>query len=316
MPTVSLSGPRLASDELTALAAFDIEIRPVDVERDGWSALAGCWAHVLGGPEVIGETDVVSIPESIKLVCFVGTGYSSYVDVASLNARGVTVCYTPYANAWSTAEFAIALLLAGRRRILEGAQQIKDGQWAPVEGRSLAGALVGVVGFGHVGQLVVRTLVRGFGSKVLVWNRTDRSDEIAAAGAQAVSLEELFQRSEAVSLHVDATRDPLVGRDLLRSTPEGFMLVNTSRAAVVDHSALLEVMLERADVTALSDVYPAEPVSPATDPVGLLGLGPSRFTLTPHMAYISDHASTRMADMVAANLLAALQGADVPFLAR
>lgn len=313
MTVVSVSGPPLDSGELATLVAADVEFRSVDVVKDGWQAIDGAWAHVLGGAETIDATVAATLPASVEVVCFVGTGYRSYVDAAALRARGIEVCYTPHANAWSTAEFAITLLLAARRRLLLGLSQVAAGEWNPPEGLSLPGATIGVVGFGHVAQHVIRVLVQGFGARVLVWNRSDRAAEIRALGAEPASLEAIFAEATSVTIHVDSPEQPLITRELLESTPAGFSLVNTARAGAVDYFTLRSVLDARPDISVVGDVYPTEPVSDATDTLGLLALGQERFAVTPHMAYLGDHAAREMSKMVVANLRAALGARPLPF---
>ena len=313
MTVVSVSGPPLDPAQLTALAAEGVEFRSVDVVREGWKSVSGAWAHVLGGAETIDAAAASALPDSIKVVCFVGTGYRSYVDSRALRARGIEVCYTPHANAWSTAEFAITMLLAARRRLLLGVGQVAGGQWDPPEGLSLPGATIGVVGFGHVARNVVRVLVNGFGARVLVWNRSDRAREIRALGAEPTSLEEMFSTATSVTVHVDSPDEPLVTAQLLEITRPGFSLINTARAGAVDYLALRMVLEARPDISVLSDVYPVEPVSAESDRLGLLSLGPDRFAVTPHMAYLGDHASREMSAMIAANLRAALGRQPLPY---
>lgn len=313
---IGLTGPMVDQATVDALAALGQTIRQVDVEADGVSALEGCWAYVLGGTEFVGAEAAAQMPESVTHVCFMGTGYKFYMDVAALAARGITACYTPHANAGATAEFAVVLLLAGQRRLLDGLALASKGDWDPPEGVSLARNPVGVVGFGHIGQEVVRILHGGFGTPLLVWNRTPKDDQIVAAGATPASLEEIFATASAVTLHVDAPDQPLITAELLRSTKPGFVLVNTARAATVDHVGLAEVLAERPDIRVLSDVYLTEPVTADQDEVGLLALDDTRFALTPHMAYLSDSAAANMASMMAANLTAALQGGELPYPAQ
>lgn len=313
MTVVSVSGPPLDPEVLAALVTTDIEFRSVDVIKDGWEVVEGAWAHVLGGAETIDAAAAATLPASVKVVCFVGTGYRSYVDAAALRAQGVEVCYTPHANSWSTAEFAITLLLAARRRLLLGLRQVATGEWNPPEGLSLPGATIGVVGFGHVAQHVIRVLVQGFGARVLVWNRSDRAAEVKALGAEPASLERIFAEATSVTIHVDSPERPLITRELLESTPAGFTLINTARAGAVDYFALRSVLAVRPDISVLTDVYPAEPVSNATDELGLLALGQERFAVTPHMAYLGDHAAREMSKMVVANLRAALDAHPLPF---
>jgi phosphoglycerate dehydrogenase-like enzyme len=312
---VAISGPHPDREFVDALKAIGQSVKAIDIERDGWKALDGCWAHVLGGAEVLDESSVEQLPQSVELVCFLGTGYESYMDVAALERRQIRACYTPHANAVATAEFAVGMLIMGMRAIPKGIDQIARCQWNPPEGRSLFGSAIGVVGFGHVGREVVGILNRAFGVVPLVWNRTDKASSIRDAGGQPADLESIFASCSGVTLHANiaTTAEPLVTEDLLLRTPQGFVLVNTARAATIDSTALMRVLSERKDISVLADVYPSEPVCLSTDDLGLLSLGLDRFTLTPHMAYSSNESARKTEEMVLANLSSFLASGSVVY---
>jgi len=313
---IAVSGPPLDDETIDRLAELGQAVRYVDVVADSWSAAEGCWAHILGGAETIDTVNVHELPSSIKLVCFLGTGFETYMDVSALAARGMATCYTPYANARSTAEFAVALLAMGLRSIPTGLSQVERGQWNPPRGRSLFRSSIGIIGFGHVGQHVNQILRNGFGISPLVWNRSDRDKEIRETGAIPASLETIFERCSAISLHVNAPSadaSPLVSMDLLQIARPDVVLVNTARAALIDHAALAIILRDRPNMSVLADVYPTEPVSPTKDRYGLLALGIDRFALTPHMAYSSDDSARKLGAQVIANLQEFLAGNPLPY---
>ena len=288
---------------------------PVDVATHGWQTVDGCWAHVLGGIEKLDRRAVDSLPESVELVCFLGTGFHSQVDVAALKERDVVTCHTPYANARSTAEFALSLLLIGLRRTVVGISQIERCEWSPPLGRSLRECDIGVIGFGHVGRRLMEILVEGFGVTPLVWNRTPRDDAIRNAGGRPTDLETIFANCNAITLHIDQSPGdpPSIGADLLALAKPDLVLVNTARGQLIDPQALRTALIQNPGISVLADVYPQEPVCANTDPFGLLGLGTGQFLLTPHMAYSTHDAARNAGAMLLENIEAYLEGQPVPY---
>ncbi len=258
-----------------------------------------------------------ALPDSIKLVCFLGTGFRSQLDVKALEAQSVIACHTPYANARATAEFALSLLLTGLRKVMIGVRRVEQCDWSPPLGQSLRCGKLGLVGFGHVGQELLQILVAGFGITPLVWNRTPCHEEIRHAGGTPAELEEIFTECNAISLHADigATDPPLVDASLLELAGPELVIVNTARGRLIDPIALRAALEQHRSMQVLADVYPQEPVCPKDDPLGLLELGPERFLLTPHMAFSTRESARGVGTMLVENIAAALADRPVPFLA-
>jgi phosphoglycerate dehydrogenase-like enzyme len=314
---ISVSGPPLDENLLEELAELGQSVEPVDLQSSGWEALDGCWAHILGGTETVDQIAARMLPDSVELVCFLGTGFQSQLDVSALHERNVVTCYTPHANARSTAEFALCLVIAGLREIVAGVRQVERCEWSPPCGRSLSESTVGVVGLGCVGRELVMMLAKGFGVTPLVWNRTPRDEAIREAGGRPADLESIFANCDAISLHAaQALSDPpLIDARVLESARSELVLVNTARGRLIDPAALRAALERDPTMRVLADVYPQEPTCKQADPFGLLDLGPGRFLLTPHMAYSTRDSAQTAGEMVVANLKAHLTGQPVPYLA-
>jgi phosphoglycerate dehydrogenase-like enzyme len=179
-------------------------------------------------------------------------------------------------------------------------------------GRSLATLEVGIIGFGHVGQELVQLLHQGFGLTPRVWNRTPRHVDIATSGGEAVELTELIESSDVLLLCASPGKDPLLTSELLATAKADQVVINTARAELVSPRVLHDHLVARPDIRWLSDVYYTEPVNQSMDTYGLLALGPSRFCLTPHMAYASSAASSAMGQMVIENLVALQTAQPLP----
>jgi glyoxylate reductase len=241
--------------------------------------------------------------------CSVGL---DHVDLAAATARGIPVGHTPGVLTETTADLAVALMLAAARRIPEADRFVRAGdwtrerQWEPdlLLGRDLHGATVGLIGLGAIGQAVARRLA-GFGCQLLGWTRSGR----AVPGVEPAALPELLARSDFVSLHValaDETRG-LLGPEAIAGLKRGAILVNTARGGLVDETALADALRSGALAGAGLDVFEQEPLDPQSP---LLGL--DNVVLAPHVGSASVRTRTRMADLAVDNLLAALAGEPMP----
>jgi glyoxylate reductase len=227
------------------------------------------------------------------------------VDLAAATARGIPVGHTPDVLTESTADLAIALMLAAGRRLLEGDAFVRRGDWRTWDprlllGRDLHGATVGIVGFGRIGQAVARR-VNGFGCEVLH----------ASRGA-GIALDELLQRADFVTLHTpltDETRGLIGDAELARMKPTAY-LVNTARGPVVDSAALARALHAGSIAGAALDVTDPEPL-PGDHP---LRSAPNLLVL-PHVASATHATRERMSDMAVDNLLAGLSGRRMPHCA-
>jgi glyoxylate reductase len=241
--------------------------------------------------------------------CSVGV---DHVDLGAATMRGIPVGHTPGVLTETTAELAFALLLAAARRIAEGDRFVRTGRWDAATGwdpelllgRDLAGATLGIVGLGPIGQAVARR-ARGVGMRVLGWSRSGRRVE----GVERAALSQLLRRSEFVSVHLALTPETqgLLGREALALLPRGAVLVNTARGGIVDEVALAEALASGRLHGAGLDVYAREPL-PADSP--LLQL--PNIVLLPHIGSASLATRRRMADLAVENLRAGLRGRRLP----
>jgi len=204
------------------------------------------------------------------------------LDVSACTARGVVVCNTGSAARDATAELALGLLLAAARAIPAADAKIRAGRFQeglPV-GVSLAGKTIGIVGLGSLGSCMAR-YCQALRMHVLAWSQNLTTEKAHAAGASLVSKNDLFSRSDAISIHLvlsSRSRGLIAAPDIARMKP-GAILVNTSRGPIVDEAALIEAVRLRHIVAAL-DVYDREPL-PANHP---LRSAPNT-VMTPHIGY-------------------------------
>jgi D-3-phosphoglycerate dehydrogenase / 2-oxoglutarate reductase len=196
---------------------------------------------------------------ALKHVVFLGTGASSYMDVAALNALGITVHTISGYGDTAVAEHAIALMFACCRELARMDRAVRAGVWEPLESMQLKGKTLGLIGLGGIGMEVAR-IARGIGMEVIGWNRSPRPQ----AGVPLVDLDELLAAADVISLHLalnDETRGLIDAARLARMKP-GAIFINTARAALVEEAALIAALASGRIRHAGLDVFHAEPLRP------------------------------------------------------
>src|SRR5829696_3858584 len=248
------------------------------------------------------DADLLVACPDLKAIANMAVGTDN-IDLEAAAERGIPVGNTPDVLTDATADLAFALLLALARRIPEGAAQVREGRWRTWEpaadlGADLAGATLGIVGRGRIGDAVSRR-AEGFGMEVL-----------ASSRRSGVPLDELLERADFVSLHcplTPATRHLISTEALRRMKPTAY-LVNTARGGVVDQAALRQALRDAEIAGAALDVTDPEPL-PADDPL----LDAPNLLVVPHVGSATVRTRERMAEMAVENLLAALAGHPMPY---
>jgi len=314
---VVISGATFPAEVVDQLMARGLTVQtiPGDLDADGVvAALDGAWGYVLGGSERMTKDVWQRVPD-LAVACFLGTGYLTYMQPPDVPGRTVFT-YTPHANAQAVAEFSVGLMLDLTRRITERANLVHAGGWSEEPTPSLLGGRVGVVGMGHIGREVARMVSTAFGSEVSYWNRSKRPELERLGYRRLDTVEELCREVDV--LCVNAAYNPgdndgmISKRELAALGPAG-LLVNTSRAELVDPSALREALAGGQLAGAAIDGYYEEPTpAPDNDRYGLIELAPC-LLVTPHCAYLSRQAMNRMAEMAAESLIAVAEHRPAPF---
>jgi phosphoglycerate dehydrogenase-like enzyme len=288
-------------------------VRPAGADLTALASAAAPEAIIVRTSPVTAE--LIAASPVLRVIGKHGVGVDN-IDVASATAGGVVVVNTPNANAVAVAEFTVVCLLMLLRPVNPGGDALRSGKFVrdrplvtqlgsnDLVGGELAARCVGVIGFGTIGRRVTSTL-RALGSTLLVHDPYVPADLVVAAGASPASLDELLSKSDAVTVHVAATPDTiglLSARELALMPPHA-ILVNTSRASLVDEAALVDALRERLICAAAVDVFSDEPPPPDHP---LLAL--DNALCTPHMAGATVEASLRMANEVVDSVLAVLDG--------
>lgn len=210
-----------------------------------------------------------------------------HIDVETCTRLGVVVSSSqhPGTPSYATAELAWGLILAAMRQIPRQMAALKAGNWQIGVGRSLRGQTLGIYGYGRIGTAVAG-YGRAFGMNVLVWAREPSRARARADGyATAPSKEAFFEACDVLSLQMrlyDATRGIVTAGDLARMKPDA-LLVNTSRAPLIEQGALVEALRAGRPGMAAVDVYEHEPLRDTADPLITM----DNVVCTPHIGYVT-----------------------------
>jgi (S)-sulfolactate dehydrogenase len=241
-----------------------------------------------------------------RVVGRLGVGLDN-IDIAACEARGIQVIPATGANAASVAEYVIGTALLLLRGAYSGTAQVAAGRWpreALSGGREIGGSVLGLVGFGSIGQLTAR-LARGLGMQVIAHDSLlDASHPVfAEAGVRPMALGELLATADVVSLHLplsDSTRG-LFDAGRIASMKHGAVLINTARGGIVDEAAVATALRSGALGGAALDVFAAEPLPPSPHFVDCPNL-----ILTPHVAGVTAQSNQRVSTLIADKVLEAL----------
>ena len=244
----------------------------------------------------------------LRVISNFAVGFNN-IDLGAATARGILVTNTPGVLTETTADFAWCLLLGAARRVAEADRMVRAGlfdAWGPrmLLGHDVFGKVLGIVGLGRIGQAVARR-ASGFDMKVVYHDAQPVPSEIAeAVNAERVELEELYRRSDFISVHVPLLEETrhLLDEAAFKAMKPTCIVVNTSRGPVVDEKALVSALESGWIAGAGLDVYEREPAIEEA----LLTM--DNVTLAPHIASASHETRLRMCMMAAENLVAGLRG--------
>jgi D-3-phosphoglycerate dehydrogenase len=221
-----------------------------------------------------------------------------HIDIDACTRLGVVVCSDLHSStpSYAAAELTWGLVLAATRLIPQQMASMRAGRWQTAMGRTVLSKTLGIYGYGRIGK-VVAGYGAAFGMKVVAWGGEGSLSRAAADGvATASSKESFFEQSDVLSLHlrlVDATRGIVTRADLARMKPSS-LLVNTSRAGLVERGALVAALEAGRPGLAAVDVYEEEPVLDVEDPL----LQMDNVVCTPHIGYVTrDEWEVQFADV-------------------
>jgi D-3-phosphoglycerate dehydrogenase len=243
----------------------------------------------------------------LKVVGRAGIGLDN-VDIPAATKQGVVVMNTPGGNVITTAEHAIAMILSLTRNIPAGTSSLKSGLWnkKKLQGREVYNKTLGLIGFGKIGSIVADR-AQGLKMKVIVYDPFVTPELIEKAGLEPVSLEDLYSRSDYITIHVPKLKETIgmLNEEAFNRMKDGVMLVNCARGGIVDETALYNAMKSGKVAGAALDVFESEP--PGESPLFEF----ERFICTPHLGASTKEAQTNVAVAVAGQIIEYLKNGTI-----
>ena len=251
--------------------------------------------------------DVLGSPagRQLKIISRWGVGYDA-IDVPAATQNGILIAYTPGLLNEAVADYAFALLFALSRRVHEGHLTMRQGQWLSGWGHDISGKTLGILGCGRIGQAVAQR-AKGFNLRLLGHDLAP-SPEAQKLGVEMVSLDQLLQEADYLSLHCALTPQSrgMIGEKQFRQMKPTAYLINTARGALVDEAALVQALQTGAIAGAALDAFAVEPL-PLDHP---LRSAPN-VLLTPHQASFGRETGERVS-LAAAQAIADLKAGRKP----
>ena len=231
------------------------------------------------------------------------TGNHAYhIDMDAATAHGVVVSLAPGGN--STTELTFGLMLDVMRRISQGDQAMRRGEWPLMLGYVLKGKTLGILGLGKIGTEVA-AIARAFGMNVIAWGPTLTQERAAKSAATFMPLEDVLRSADVISVHLKLSEESknLLNEARLRLMKPSAYLINTARGAIVDEMALVKILREKAIAGAALDVFVEEPL-PKNHPLTQL----DNVVLTPHLGWPTDSGFAGFAENAVTNILDYMAG--------
>jgi D-3-phosphoglycerate dehydrogenase len=291
------AGFKLAAGPAAPASAAEIEAL---VEKHQPVGILTNWAQV--------SAHAIGLSPGLKIVARLGVGLDN-IAVDEATRRGIWVTNVPDYCFEEVSDHSVGMLLAFTRGLMHFDREIRAGRWEPSTARlrRMRTLTVGILGFGRIGRSTAQKL-NGFGARVLAYTRTPSAEE---RSVEFVGLDELLKQSDAVIVHIPLTPQTkhLLNRERLASMKRGAFIVNVSRGAVIDTSALIEALRSGQIGGAALDVLENEPNVPPE----LMAL--PNVLLTPHIAFTSDASLRELRQWASEEVVRVLRG-DRPKEAR
>ena len=256
------------------------------------------------------DRKVIDAAPKLAAISTYSVGYD-HIDVKHATKNGIVVSYTPDVLTRATADLTMALLLAVFRKIVEGDRLIRKGKWKAIFGPNeflgtdLYGKTLGIFGMGRIGRAVVKR-AKGFEMNVLYHNRTRLSrKEEKRLGVQYCELEELFRKSDVISIHAPHTRETneIVNLKLFKKMKKTAFLINTARGKIINEKDLIFALQKKMIAAAGLDVFSKEPIS-SNHPFSKM----ENVAIMPHSGSSTAETRSKMAEVCIKNLILSLSG--------
>lgn len=261
------------------------------------------------------DAEVFDAAPNLKIVSQFAVGFDN-IDVKEATKRGIYVTNTPGILTDTTADYAWALLMAAARRVAEADKYVRDKKWkvgwhpAMLQGRDIFGATLGIIGLGRIGAAIAKR-AKGFNMKILYYDVVRRPEVEEELGIMFRELMAILKESDFITVNVPLLKSThhLINEERLKQMKKTAILINNARGPVIDEKALYKALKEGWIAGAGLDVFEQEP-TPATNPLLTL----DNIVVAPHISSSSFETRSKMAEMVAENLVSFLEGKTPPNL--
>ena len=296
---------------------FEVRRNPHDrpwTQDELLAAAEGADAIILSPANKMDARFFERLPASVKAIATFSVGYD-HIDLAAAEKSGIPIAHTPGVLTDATADVAMLLLLAASRRAYEAQQRVRNGEWIGAKndllGWSLQGRTLGIYGMGRIG-LALAERARAFGMSIHYHNRTRLTEADEKGATFHAEAESLLRASNFLSLHAPSSAETkhFIRRDTIALLPEGAIIINTARGALVNDADLIEALRTGRIAAAGLDVFEGEPKLDH----GYLDL-PNAFLL-PHIGSATIETRTAMGNLALDNIEAVLQSREAPTLLR
>ena len=265
--------------------------------------------YINGGDEIC-TRKVIESNKHLKLISFMGTGYQKYIDVEAAKEYGITVSYTPSANAKAVAEYTVALMLDAVKKITFSNNEIRNKEWNKYKTFNLEGKTLGIVGMGTIGSYIAKILCDGFGMKLIYNSRESKPSIDEKYNTKMVSLNEIFKEADIVSVNATYTLDNanMISKKQFDLAKEGLIFVNTARPELINKEDLYNAIINNKLGFVAMDGFYTEPMDYSDK---FLKLSCDKFIVTPHNAYNSKDAVIEMERMLIESLTDVINGVEI-----
>mgnify|MGYP005847744929 CR=1 FL=1 len=293
-------------ERLKAISEFEVEVNTSLTHDELRQIIKEYDALVIrSGTKV--SADIIDAAVNLKVIARAGIGLDN-VDVAAASKHGIVVMNTPEGNVITTAEHTIAMLLAVSRNIPQANSSLKAGKWEKkrFRGKEVFNKVLGIIGVGRIGRIVADR-AKGLRMNVIGYDPYISSDVIDSLGIEGVTLDELFARSDYITVHTPITQETrnIIDAEAFKKMKPGVFILNCARGGIVDESALYDAIQADIVAGAALDVFVKEP--PVDNPLLTL----DHVIATPHLGASTDEAQENVAIAVADQVIDYLIGGTI-----
>ncbi len=279
-------------------AGLDVDIK-VGLKPEELKACIGDYHGLIIRSATKVTSDIIGAAKNLKVIGRAGSGLDN-VDKTAATKKGIVVMNTPGGNTITTAEHTIALIVSLARQTPQATMSLKAGKWEKKKfmGVELFNKTLGIVGIGNIGGQVAKRM-QAFSMNVIAFDPFLSEDKAAAMGVEKVDLQELFRRSDFITLHTPLTPETkyLINKETIRIMKPGVRIINCARGGIINEKDLYDALVEGKVAGAALDVFEKEP--PENNPLLTL----DNLIATPHLGASTREAQENVAVAVAEQMV-------------